>query len=533
MNDAEAVRVAAALLPAWVGWANLVLPFLIVVVAAALSAWVAGTTALRLVGNSRGDGWAENARILFPVRLALGLNTLVMGLIFGALASEFEGPLSLIHGAIWIWVVLLPAMLVSGLVARRFAVRLGLRAPSRSAWWREAALGLLIFGPYWLVTLTAAGWLLDHPDVPPAPVLVATALALLLSSWGGGLLLARAFGLAKPASQRLEEAVGKTSQRVGIFPRATYEVPLTMANAFAFHGFRLLAFTRGALDVLDDDALEAICFHELGHLGEPWRLARTSQVLPFFGIAAAPTMARTAGLPVFWVLGPAMALAVLSNYGLRRLRRRREERADAVARTQEGEPGGYGRALELLYKANRIPVVLGGRWKTHPDLYDRLAAGATSPLTARPLPPRRSPTVVGLFAGGLVGVVAVAASLWLLERGIDSLRDDSRALWHIALRGGGASELADLALRRQRKSHSEAIALYRGAAALDDYPTYSVLLGMALADADRCDEAEQALSEARLKADTRRLHGGERHALVDAPNALVACRERASSPRSP
>ena len=66
MNDAEAVRVAAALLPAWVGWANLVLPFLIVVVAAALSAWVAGTTALRLVGNSRGDGWAENARILFP-----------------------------------------------------------------------------------------------------------------------------------------------------------------------------------------------------------------------------------------------------------------------------------------------------------------------------------------------------------------------------------------------------------------------------------------------------------------------------------
>src|SRR5439155_1068198 len=84
--------------------------------------------------------------------LALGLNTLVMGLIFGALASEFEGPLSLIHGAIWIWVVLLPAMLVSGLVARRFAVRLGLRAPSRSAWWREAALGLLIFGPYWLVT---------------------------------------------------------------------------------------------------------------------------------------------------------------------------------------------------------------------------------------------------------------------------------------------------------------------------------------------------------------------------------------------
>ena len=289
MNDAEAVRVAAALLPAWVGWANLVLPFLIVVVAAALSAWVAGTTALRLVGNSRGDGWAENARILFPVRLALGLNTLVMGLIFGALASEFEGPLSLIHGAIWIWVVLLPAMLVSGLVARRFAVRLGLRAPSRSAWWREAALGLLIFGPYWLVTLTAAGWLLDHPDVPPAPVLVATALALLLSSWGGGLLLARAFGLAKPASQRLEEAVGKTSQRVGIVPRATYEVPLTMANAFAFHGFRLLAFTRGALDVLDDDALEAICFHELGHLGEPWRLARTSQVLPFFGIAAAPS----------------------------------------------------------------------------------------------------------------------------------------------------------------------------------------------------------------------------------------------------
>ena len=140
--------------------------------------------------------------------------------------------------------------------------------------------------------------------------------------------------------------------------------------------------------------------------------------------------------------------------------------------------------------------------------------------------------LVSFGAGLLVGVVAVAASLWLLERGIDSLRDDSRALWHIALRGGGASELADLALRRQRKSHSEAIALYRGAAALDDYPTYSVLLGMALADADRCDEAEQALSEARLKADTRRLHGGERHALVDAPNALVACRERASPRRS-
>ena len=50
--------------------------------------------------------------------------------------------------------------------------------------------------------------------------------------------------------------------------------------------------------------------------------------------------------------------------------------------------GTYARALEKIYEANLLPVVLREK-RVHPDLYDRLVAAGATPAYARPKPPPR------------------------------------------------------------------------------------------------------------------------------------------------
>src|SRR5262249_12727061 len=148
----------------------------------------------------------------------------------------------------------------------------------------------------------------------------------------------------------------------------------------------------------------------------------------------------------------------------KRFRRAREERADHVAHVHEGAPGTHARALEHLHEANRIPAVLGHRSATHPDLYDRMVAADAAPSYARPLPPARLPTALGVLGGTAVAMVAFFALVFVtgVERG---RRGDP--LWHIALYGGDAKDLHHLAVARWDDGrHVDAIAFHRAAAAL-------------------------------------------------------------------
>jgi hypothetical protein len=63
----------------------------------------------------------------------------------------------------------------------------------------------------------------------------------------------------------------------------------------------------------------------------------------------------------------------------RRLYRRMEIRADAVARSLEPAPGVYAGALEKLYAANLVPVVITSRPHRYAELYDRLVQAGGLP----------------------------------------------------------------------------------------------------------------------------------------------------------
>src|SRR5205823_45956 len=136
-------------------------------------------------------------------------------------------------------------------------------------------------------------------------VLVAGAAAFVFLTRGGGLPIARALGLARLASPRLSAVVARAAERVGLRPRATYEIPSSNANAFAFPLSGRLAFTTTILDVLDDDELTAVCAHELGHLAEPRALSwcRVAPLLFLGPLAATPLIYAWCGLV------PCLALA--------------------------------------------------------------------------------------------------------------------------------------------------------------------------------------------------------------------------------
>src|SRR5207248_490847 len=120
-------------------------------------------------------------------------------------------------------------------------------------------------------------------------------------------------------------------------------------------------------------------------------------------VAALPAVYETFGLAHVLALFGGWLLAVVL---LRRLGRRMEERADREARVYEGDPGTYARALEKLYEANVLPVVLRGKRTVHPHLYDRLVAAGTTPAYPRPAAPPR-------FLSGLAVALAAVVALGL------------------------------------------------------------------------------------------------------------------------
>ncbi|MFH1437883.1 MAG: M48 family metalloprotease [Pseudomonadota bacterium] len=523
----DALDAARDVLPWWVSWGTgllyIPLAFLLSLAAASLGAFISAMPLRRF----RGGPWPEKVRVVWPVRIMTSLNLLFLPILIGGLMILFQSPIARVP-AHWLCVL-------AGLAA--FAGALIVRIRREKTVQRERAAfvyRLQGFFTVWLILLpqvlvAAAVWALlpSRMNLHAAAVLAAGAAAMGFCARGGGLLAARALGLAKPASGRLTGIIEATAQRVGVRPKGVYEIRWAKANAFAFPLSGRMAFTDASLKVMSDEEIGAIAAHEMGHLAESRlvSLARASILFGLLMVAAGKPIAGSFGWHAFLVVFVSFFVLILL---IKKMARRMEMRADEVAHSAEAGAGVYARALEKLHEHNMIPAVMPGKRRVHPHLYDRLLAAGVQPAYPRPGPPPRWSSRVGLLAS-LLPVIALLLGLRILFI-FASLpaRHNEQALEVLVAAGGGEErELSDLAhLRFERGDTGGSIALYRAAAATDGgSPTYPANLAIVLAYTGRCDEAKRWADDADLLTKAGGDNPGERRLVHMAVTAVDRCRE--------
>jgi Zn-dependent protease with chaperone function len=358
-----------------------------------------------------------------------------------------------------------------------------------------------------------------------APVIMLAGVALV--TWlilGGGLWLARGLGCVHRASPRLAELVERTASRVGIRPRAAWETDLGFANAFALPPTQSLLIARSLLDRLNDEEMIALLAHELAHLGEPRAvtLVRVSSVYLMLPLGATGLIVNYYGLAAPPVLALALFLGMLLVV---RLSRRMELEADRVGQAHELSPGDYARALERIHEVEWLPAVMPGSGQSHPHLYDRLIAAGVEPAYPRPDPPSRWRGMLGT----ITTLLTMMSGMLALDVGLQLARERSEIaiLGRIAVTGGSAHSLSDLALFHYRRGeYDQAVILYQAASEVDATSTrHACNLAIVLAHLDRCAEAETVLRDAsfRLAHDDR--VGASRFYLM-AQDTVRQCRQR-------
>jgi hypothetical protein len=184
------------------------------------------------------------------------------------------------------------------------------------------------------------------------------------------------------------------------------------AQAYALLPMKDMLFSDALLETLSDAELAAVCAHEAGHMSESrWVfIGRLLGVLSLYPLIFVAPVGECWGAPgVAALLLVVVMILVLS----RRLSRKMELRADALAVTQTTSPGIYATALEKIYAVNLIPAVMPKRSRlTHPDLYDRMLSAGITPDYERPAPPsRRSWPTVALYGAFILQLVIQQSAL--------------------------------------------------------------------------------------------------------------------------
>lgn len=384
----DALDAARASLPGWVVWG----PLVVYPIVAFL--WSAAVTALMAVvagwpspppRDEPEHAWVERARRAYPARLVVALMVLFAPVISGVTAGLFAG--DLLPGG---WSALgavagLAAFIGAALVSYWLERRLWLGLEPRRFLRGMVVAWILLRGPLLIVAganIAAA----DHFDARTLSILIAAGVAFVVVLLGGGTHVCRRLGAIAPADEALMAIVSRTAERVGRRPRAVWVARTLQANAWALVSSQQVVVTERARDALSEEELAAVVAHELGHLAEPRGvvLARRARMLALLPLCAVRTVVASRGL---WD-GLALVVVVLGVVLLtRRLSRRMEQRADAIAHEHQGQEGVYARALEKLYRANLMPVVLPKSGGTHGHLYDRLVGAGAPPPYPRPRPP--------------------------------------------------------------------------------------------------------------------------------------------------
>lgn len=205
---------------------------------------------------------------------------------------------------------------------------------------------------------------------------------------GGANILWRLLGFVRPANSRLGRIVEGAVAQTGVPVRGAWEIDIPVDYAAALVVSRELVFSRSMLERFSDDALHAICLHELAHLTEPrWVVVIRALVAP---VSQVPLLFLG---PVFWSEWRSLTFGLfLAMFGVQRLYARLsvrlEKAADRYAVQHAPDAVVYARALESMHQHNQVPVVLSkSSASTHPDVYDRMLAAGVTPDYPRPDPP--------------------------------------------------------------------------------------------------------------------------------------------------
>jgi heat shock protein HtpX len=212
-------------------------------------------------------------------------------------------------------------------------------------------------------------------------------------------------------------AVERITQRIGLPMPKMYVIPTESPNAFATGRnpqHASVAVTHGILELLNDEELEGVLAHELGHVnnrdilissvaatvaGAITMLARMGEFAAFFGgMGGRDSEDRGGGIAALFMLIVAPIAAVLIQLAISRSR---EYQADATGAKFTGNPYALASALQKLDAySRRIPMraspstahlfiiqpllgvnasMFAGLFSTHPPIAKRIER-----LTGRP-----------------------------------------------------------------------------------------------------------------------------------------------------
>ena len=431
-------------------WAGLAAMLASAYLVARLIAWLGIYVALRPWRLSAVESWVERARLAWPARRLGRIAPLIIAFLL-LIALKRDGRRVDLIPAIATNFLIVVAALIGGLQGainweRRLNPAWAITPrPARGAWvfWLAMVGPLLVLG-FALFALAPARW-----DARAWALLAVGTVAVgVYMGWGWRRLM-RWNGILRPAGDRFREIATRSAEQTGIELRSIEQAALPMANAFAFVHDQGIGVTDSALAILDDAELGAVCAHELAHLGEPvWVRATRLSFGFFWGLLVAslglfqPMVESLDPQAVLFIVSFGLAGLLVANGAFLRLAHRLEVRADAQARPAEEARGAYGRALAKIYEMNLVPVVMGAKRRTHPELYDRLVAAGVNPDYPRPAAPPRVPWWAGLLAlilssivGGFVVSDLVARRF---VRGV--LAPESAALWTTGAVGGSYDE---------------------------------------------------------------------------------------------
>lgn len=370
--------------------------------AGALGVWLFNRIALIPWRRAAALHWAERARRLYPVRQAAAANIILLPG-FVALACVLVSP-----GHPWTALLLACAAWAGTLLGSYPFESLLYPWLTFRSWSYFVITGwllrLLVWAPIVAVVLVMPTQL----DWTAWAMTGCVVLLLMAFNFGAGLRLGRCLRLVHAPPERLRIIVEATATRMQVKVRRLWLMRGPTANAVAFPATRELVFTERLLALCSDEELAAICGHELGHLSESaaalaGRLSLSLALLPWLFLR--PVMESKVSFAALLLVLSSLMIILLG----RKLARRLEVRADGVAVTHS-EPALYARALEKLYEANQMPVVMPGKRQIHPHLFDRLLAAGVTPAYPRPAPPNPWLYRVVLFLSMLVVMALIFAT---------------------------------------------------------------------------------------------------------------------------
>jgi Zn-dependent protease with chaperone function len=431
-------------------WAGLATTLLSIYVVARLVTWLGLFIALRPLKGHEESHWTERARLAWPGRRLGRVSFVVVGLclliayFYNFSFAEFF-PRTMTRALVVIAAYVGATQSAIGW-RRRFNPADG-RTPraNRAAW----LFNLSIVGPLMLLAFIGIGSIGDEWNAQTVGVMLGSALAFGLYFGWGWVRIMRCCGIIRPASAQLCAIVSYVAGLLDVRPKAVHQVALPMANAFAFFSTKSIGVSDAAISVLNDDELTMVCAHELAHLSEPRRVVLARLSIGF--VLGSVVAIYESVIPAIKVNGPEVAVLLYAggtvflivSMGLFvRMARQMEARADAIARGFETTPGTYARALEKIYAANLVPVVLGTKRVTHPDLYDRMIVAGVYPDYPRPQAPSKRPLYFG-FLVMVIGSFLMSAVLRHVLKHVAHrvLGPEAAALWTMGAEGASEPEL--------------------------------------------------------------------------------------------